>query len=302
MKAFIRHHLARIGGGVLIATLAFAALPGFAMADEQIQGTIQSINGTWNITVEDVNGYLDNVGLHQGTIINPTGLTLAPGMSVTILGYTDGNVFQANEIDTPYQYSGPVPVPVYYGPAWWYPGYAFGYGPSFSLVLNFGGDRDDFWIDRHPWGGHWWTPAPVHPYVGFWMGHHWDGDWHGGAAYTAPARRYPESHAYSRPEVRSYAPARNYAPSREYAPARNYAPARSYAPAQRYSAPAQRYTTPSARYSGGARPEYSGGSRGTYGGSRGGHYEGGARSSGGGHYEGGARTRGGSYGNGDRGR
>ena len=298
MNALIRHHLAKIGGAVLIATLAVAALPGLALADEQIQGTIQSINGTWNITVADVNGYLDNVGLHQGTIINPTGLTLAPGMSVTILGYTDGNVFQANEIDTPYQYSGPVPVPVYYGPAWWYPGYAFGYGPSFSLVLNFGGDGDDFWIDRHPWGGHWWAATPVHPYVGFWMGHYWDGNWQGGTVYTPPARRYPESHAYSRPEVRSYARPEAHvyrAPeARSYAPARNYAPAQRYsAPVQRYSAPV-RYTAPSAQYSGGGRE--------SYGGSRGGHYEGGARTSGGGHYEGGGRTGGGGYGNGDRGR
>src|SRR5579875_1139550 len=213
MKTLARLHLAKLGGAILIAALAIAALPGIASADEEIQGTVQSINGTWNITVLDVNGYLDNVGLHQGTIINPTGLTLAPGMSVTILGYTDGNVFEANEIDTPYQYSGPPPVPIYYGPGWWYPGYAYGYGPSFSLVLAFGGgDRDD-WVQREPWEGHWWAPAPVHPYVGFWMGHDWDGNWHpgpvagwqGGAAWQgAPQRRYPEQHAYAGPATPTY--------------------------------------------------------------------------------------------------
>ncbi len=39
--------------------------------------------------------------LHQGTIINPTGLTLEPGMNVTIDGYADGSNFDAMEIDTP---------------------------------------------------------------------------------------------------------------------------------------------------------------------------------------------------------
>ncbi len=38
----------------------------------------------------------------------------------------------------PYQYSGPAPVAVYYGPGSWYPGYAAGWGPSFSLVFNTG--------------------------------------------------------------------------------------------------------------------------------------------------------------------
>src|SRR5579875_416368 len=249
MKTLARLHLAKLGGAILIAALAIAALPGIASADEEIQGTVQSINGTWNITVLDVNGYLDNVGLHQGTIINPTGLTLAPGMSVTILGYTDGNVFEANEIDTPYQYSGPPPVPIYYGPGWWYPGYAYGYGPSFSLVLAFGGgDRDD-WVQREPWEGHWWAPAPVHPYVGFWMGHDWDGNWHpgpvagwqGGAAWQgAPQRRYPEQHAYAGPATPTYRAPVYRAPVYRAPAPRTYAPAQRYAPVQHYSAPAQR--------------------------------------------------------------
>lgn len=50
-------------------------------------------------------------------------------MSVTIIGYNAGSVFQANEIDTPYSYPGPPVVPVYYGPGWWYPGFAYGWGP-----------------------------------------------------------------------------------------------------------------------------------------------------------------------------
>jgi hypothetical protein len=105
-------------------------------ASQQIQGTIAAINGTWNINVADANGYSDSVELHQGTIINPTGLTLEPGMNVTIDGYADGPNFDAMEIDTPYQYQGPAPVAVYYGPGAWYPGYANGWGPSFSLAFS----------------------------------------------------------------------------------------------------------------------------------------------------------------------
>lgn len=111
--------------------------PGYAQ-DETITGRIAGIDDTWHVTIADDRGFNDTVELHQGTIINPTGLTLAPGMSVTIDGYANGPVFEANEIDTPYTYSGPLPVPVYYGSGWWYPGYPYGYGPSFSLWFNFG--------------------------------------------------------------------------------------------------------------------------------------------------------------------
>ncbi len=132
-----------LGAAILSAALitpAIASAQDYASAgqDTQIQGTVAAINGTWNITVADANGYADSVALHQGTIINPTGLTLEPGMSVTIDGYADGPNFDAMEIDTPYQYSGPAPVAVYYGPGSWYPGYAAGWGPSFSLVFNVG--------------------------------------------------------------------------------------------------------------------------------------------------------------------
>jgi hypothetical protein len=132
-----------LGAAILSAALitpAIASAQDYASAgqDTQIQGTVASVNGTWNITVADANGYADSVALHQGTIINPTGLTLEPGMNVTVDGYADGPNFDAMEIDTPYQYSGPAPVAVYYGSGSWYPGYAAGWGPSFSLVFNTG--------------------------------------------------------------------------------------------------------------------------------------------------------------------
>ena len=72
--------------------------------DGQIQGRISSFDGGYNLIVQDDRGYADNVQLHDGTIINPTGLTLAPGMVVSILGYNEGPYFAANEVDTPYTY------------------------------------------------------------------------------------------------------------------------------------------------------------------------------------------------------
>jgi len=124
------------------------AQPGSPSQDETITGRVIAINDVWHITVADDRGFSDTVELHQGTIINPTGLTLAPGMNVTIEGYGNGPVFEANEIDTPYTYGGPLPVPIYYGAGWWYPGYPYGYGPSFTLFFNFGR------IEQRPFVGH----------------------------------------------------------------------------------------------------------------------------------------------------
>ena len=127
--------------GLVLPTIASAQdIPTYAQPgrDESIQGRIASVNGTFNISVRDDRGFVDNVELHQGTIINPTGLTLEAGMSVTIIGVGNGGEFDANEIDTPYHYDGPLPTPVYIGPGWWYPGFAYGYGPSFGLSLYFG--------------------------------------------------------------------------------------------------------------------------------------------------------------------
>lgn len=158
----------------------YAQPPGYGGGPaEVIHGTIASINGTWNISVNDDRGYVDNVGLHQGTVINPTGLTLEPGMQVTIDGYADGDLFEAQVIDTPYQYGGPPPAPVYYGPGWWYPGFAYGYGPAFSLTIGAG-----FIAVRHPWVGHWYLNrpiafAPARPV------------YRGGQHYVAPAYRGP---------------------------------------------------------------------------------------------------------------
>jgi hypothetical protein len=134
------------------------ARPVYVSTDETVHGRIRSVDGAFNISVDDDRGFVDNVQLHQGTIINPTGLSLSPGMTVTILGVTAGSTFNANEIDTPYDYAGPLPTPVYYGAGYWCPGFAYGYGPSFSLAFVFGGGRSGFFEHRpfygRPWNGH----------------------------------------------------------------------------------------------------------------------------------------------------
>ncbi|HYZ15289.1 MAG TPA: hypothetical protein VE591_02765 [Candidatus Acidoferrum sp.] len=127
--------------GLIVAALAapFAAplaaqaaeVPTYATAssEQTVHGQISSINGKYSLTVRDNRGFLDNVSLHQGTIINPTGLQLEPGMRVTVVGYADGATFAANEIDTPVQYVA-VQYPYYYGYPYW--GFGFGFGDRFG--------------------------------------------------------------------------------------------------------------------------------------------------------------------------
>jgi hypothetical protein len=110
------------------------AKPGYATTEQTIHGRVTLVNGSY-MEMRDSNGYIDRIQLHQGTIINPTGIRLAPGMSVTIMGHTSGNTFLANQIDTPYTYG-----PDYaYGPSYPYPYYPYPYGPNFSLGFGFGG-------------------------------------------------------------------------------------------------------------------------------------------------------------------
>jgi hypothetical protein len=110
----------------LAAPLAAQAAdaPSYASAsgEETVHGQISSINGKYGLTVRDNRGFVDNVTMHQGTIINPTGFQLEPGMRVTIVGHADGGTFAANEIDTPVQYVD-VAYPYYAGPSW-----GFGWG------------------------------------------------------------------------------------------------------------------------------------------------------------------------------
>jgi hypothetical protein len=109
---------------------SYGAEEGYGGADAQIHGRILNFDGGYSVQVRDEKGYVDNVQLHQGTIINPTGLTLEPGMIVSIMGYNAGPYFAANEIDTPYTYY--AGFPYYAGHPWNY------YGPGVSLGFFFG--------------------------------------------------------------------------------------------------------------------------------------------------------------------
>jgi hypothetical protein len=93
----------------LAAAVAFVAVPSFAMAQydrgpgpsqgyerrNEIRGVVDSFS-PYNLYVN--NG--QHVILHNGTVINPTGITLRHGMRVRVLGHwgRDG-AFHANEID-----------------------------------------------------------------------------------------------------------------------------------------------------------------------------------------------------------
>ena len=102
---------------------AQAAVPG----QTQLKGTVTAFDGKYGLHVQAPGGDVDAVTLHQGTIINPTGLTLRPGMKVTVLGNQDAaGTFAANEIDTPYR--------VRHAQAFDYPYAGFAnpfYGPAF---------------------------------------------------------------------------------------------------------------------------------------------------------------------------
>jgi hypothetical protein len=98
-----------------------------ANGEETIQGRINRFDGKYHLEVADVRGFIDNVDLHQGTVINPTGLALQSGMAVTIMGYNRGHSFAANEVDTPYGtygfvpgYPYPVSIGVGFGPVYYH--------------------------------------------------------------------------------------------------------------------------------------------------------------------------------------
>ncbi len=137
--------------------------PSYATQDEQIHGRIVSFDGAYALQVRDDRGFIDNVQLHQGTIINPTGLTLTSGMVVAIHGYNSGSFFAANEVDTPYTMYGEVPY--YSGHPWYY------WGPSISLGFFFG--SGGWWRGGYYGRGYYARPfgygrpyAYGHPYTG----------------------------------------------------------------------------------------------------------------------------------------
>ncbi len=163
----------------------------------KITGTISGFDGQWVVYMHDDRGYTDHITLHQGTIINPTGIKLLEGMKVTVYGYADGSTFQANAFEVAYS-----PYSQYYtadgNPAYGYGdsgygdsgygygspyGYGYGYAPyGLGIGINWG------WGWGWGWPGYW-------GYPGYWGGY-WGGYpcCYGGYPYRGyyPGRyRYP---------------------------------------------------------------------------------------------------------------
>jgi len=67
------------------------------VAPHSVQGRVTSFN-RFNMTVR-IHEADCSVLLHHGTIINPTGTTLVPGMIVNVHGYWQNGIFHANAIN-----------------------------------------------------------------------------------------------------------------------------------------------------------------------------------------------------------
>lgn len=137
----------------LFPLIAYAQVPSYAQpsnasGEETIRGRVASVSGHYDLALNDDRGFVDSVQLHSRTSIYPSGVTLAPGMSVTIVGYNRGKIFSANEIVASYTSS-------YDDETDYQPVYAYG--------------ADPYWA---------WNAAPVY---GGWYGFGWGyGGWYGG--------------------------------------------------------------------------------------------------------------------------
>jgi hypothetical protein len=142
------------------------SLPSYAANDrEMIHGRISSISGKYDLYVRDDRGYVDHVVLHDGTVINPTGLTLAASETVTITGGNQGRVFRADEVDTPY--SDDMQSNDYDGAGDGYQGYPvgypYGYGNPYAYGDNYPGYGGIYFGGGYYGGG----------YSGRYFGHGW---------------------------------------------------------------------------------------------------------------------------------
>jgi len=104
-----------------------------ASVEGQIRGQILAQDHHGTLLVLDDRGMVDTVRLHAGTIIAPPSY-LEHDTYVSVLGYSSGADFNANEVDTPYHTrDGTVPgvdlSSVYADPTWWH-GSFFAKSPS----------------------------------------------------------------------------------------------------------------------------------------------------------------------------
>jgi len=103
-----------------VAAAAQYAPPSDAANEEVIRGTITGFDGAYRMYVRDERGYVDTIGLREGTIINPTGIRLAEGQIVRVIGFAKGDTLVASRIDTPLYLILP-PWYVYAPPPYAYP-------------------------------------------------------------------------------------------------------------------------------------------------------------------------------------
>jgi hypothetical protein len=64
-----------------------------AQDPHRIAGRVDSFDGHYRLVVRGM-----RVRLHQGTVIHPTGATIAPGQFVTVRGSWVGHHFEADEV------------------------------------------------------------------------------------------------------------------------------------------------------------------------------------------------------------
>ena len=178
-----------LAASISLAPLAGAAQegpPSYAEPDfegvQRIEGHVASFDGGYRLTVRDERGYVDRVRIHPGTIINPTGITLEPGMVVSIIGENEGSYFSGDEIDTPYTFVNGVPC--YRDHAWDY------YGAGFALGFFFA--SSGWWhggyFHGYPYGwnrGYRVYRVPGRAYGGWYGGGH-------GSGYRGPLGRSAE--------------------------------------------------------------------------------------------------------------
>ncbi|HTJ24909.1 MAG TPA: hypothetical protein VMA36_01990 [Candidatus Limnocylindria bacterium] len=101
MKRFLGSAALALALGLPAAAYAATSTPAKAPDTLTLRGVISAIDGKWDVTLHDNNGFVEDVALHRGTIIAPTGLRLTPGMQVSIVGYQNHATFDAERIVGP---------------------------------------------------------------------------------------------------------------------------------------------------------------------------------------------------------
>jgi hypothetical protein len=97
---------AAAGALLLSSFLPCAAQSVSTLDSKTVRGVVSSIDGKYSMKVHDRYGVITKIRLRSGTIIRPNGLTLRPGMRVSVIGIERhaGASLDAREIDAPYHF------------------------------------------------------------------------------------------------------------------------------------------------------------------------------------------------------